>query len=83
MNAEADGMSLTGHSSSHKLDTKFVQLDTKFAQLDRNTLKYLFPENSYAATCRAVGVGRRCKTPSLDKLFRYVTNTPRTDKREL
>jgi hypothetical protein len=47
-------------------------LNTTFAQLDLETLRYLFPNSSYAVTCRESGCGSRCKTPSLERLWQYI-----------
>lgn len=46
-------------------------LNTAFAKFDLETMRYLFPNNSYADTCQALW-GRRCKTPSLGRLWTYV-----------
>jgi hypothetical protein len=47
-------------------------LNTTFAQLDLETLRYLSPNDSYAATCRDSECDRRYKTPSLERLWQYI-----------
>ncbi|KAF7510592.1 hypothetical protein GJ744_006204 [Endocarpon pusillum] len=51
--------------------------NTNFAQLNTLTLRYLFPHEGYAATCRSSGHGRRCKTPSLGTLWSEMNESPK------
>lgn len=53
------GISSADDDSTHRMDRNL-------AQLDLQTMRYLFPNERYAATCRASGNGSRSKTPSLN-----------------